>query len=113
MWISKAELLNIFGKQMADEILAKLGGTRPYIPKKFTADHRLCKKIRPETLAKLCESFGGENIFLPSITSKPLARDAVNKLLREGVHNDEDIAEKVGVSVRYVSVLKKKHDAKK
>lgn len=74
------------------------GGNRIYIPKTPTATNRIALIIGIRNLRLLSDKFGGEWIEIPRGTFKDLKKVAI----MDADGNNEQIASRVGCTVRYV-----------
>ncbi len=103
-WVPETELIFMFGKDMAANILHHFGGQRLYVPRQAEANHVIAQHIGLEAMAILCAVYPSQVLELPSPNDRITAKKMICALLDEGKSYSE-IARRVRVGVRYVEVV--------
>jgi len=99
------ELNQLIGSEATTKLCLVIGGVSHYIPKKAKPDHRLARLIGIEAFEALCADYGGTRLTLPTLHELKTKRRRVRLLLRQGGWTVRKIAEEVGCTERYASML--------
>lgn len=90
-------------------ICAWFGGRNLYVPLRAAEDHPLARLIGVRALERLVAAFPGEHLAVPNERwrrSADRSKRTVALLLSQGVTDEQEIAERVGLSKRRVNQLK-------
>lgn len=102
-WVSEYKLGEILGREGAKKFLASFSGQRTYIPREASEGHKIARAIGLDAMQKLCVTYVGSYIEVPSGNRKSTAKQRILELHAQNPNlKRADISVTVGVGVRYV-----------
>lgn len=109
-----ADVAEICGEDVAEELVAKLPGIVFYVPKRIREEKDgLINKLEPAIADRLVGSFGGDTLYIAK--GRPTYLDtfaAIEELVDEGL-TAQKIALKLGVTEAWVYTCRRKAGAPK
>jgi hypothetical protein len=99
------QINELIGSEATRKLCLVIGGVSHYIPKKAKPEHRFARLIGTEAFEALCADFGGTRLTLPTLNELKTKSHRVRMLLREGGWSVRKIAEEVGCTERYASMV--------
>lgn len=100
----RAQLAEAIGNDLADRLIARLGGTRQYVPRKPVANHPITVVLGAEGAALLASWAGGGSIDIPMRNSRRLV---ALDLISRGALTVPEIAVQASLCERQVYRIKK------
>jgi hypothetical protein len=94
-------LIEVLGRESAEKIITELGGTRIWIPLRYTPGAKLAQLLGEAAAYTLCVRFGGEYLQIPNTVDGADMERRAAELHRQGCKIN-DIALTVGCSRRTV-----------
>lgn len=105
-WISERVLIEAVGEQAA-MVLLRERASRPFYIRKKAPNPDLVALIGAEAALALTVAFGGSDVLLPTARTRPEPRKKRVAELLEAGESVRDVAGVTGVSVRFVSEVKR------
>ncbi|SMF86528.1 hypothetical protein [Tistlia consotensis] len=99
---SLIEIAEMTSVAAALRLVDAFGGTKCYVPKTLTPDHPLVQAVGASAAEALRQHFEGDYIEVPVLAS---ARHR-KRLILEASGSTNDVAQQVGVTARYVRMVR-------
>ena len=103
-WFNHEEGERVLGPEKSAKLFGTFGGRLLYVPQKPKAKHKIADAIGFIGMVALCKEYGQSWIELAQ-AKKTTKKDHVLALLMQGGKTARAIAEEVGVSRRYVTMV--------
>lgn len=99
------QVVEMCGKDVADQLHEILSGLNLYIPKALRDDHPL-DKLEPDAAEAIITAFGGSRIYVSSPQAEQVDLGEIEAMIEKG-HSVQQIALKLGITERHVMRLRK------